>query len=99
MQISPGQLALSYSHRADHRVSLSTEFAFQMGQNGWESIWALGCQYGLATSLFKGRIDSTGKVSGFVEEMMSANSKFILSGELDHIKKQYRFGVGFALYA
>lgn len=76
------------------KVGLSTECTFQVGQYGFESIWTMGYEYRLRMSSFRGHIDSQQKVTGILEEGLNQFSKFMLCGELDHKKKQYRFGLG-----
>ncbi|XP_076933504.1 mitochondrial import receptor subunit TOM40-1-like [Bidens hawaiensis] len=42
----------------------------------------------------RGKIDSNGCISAFLEEKLNVGLKFILSAELDHKKKDYKFGFG-----
>jgi len=92
-----GHVGLSYTQKVNEKVGLSTELAFTAGQNGWESVWSLGYEYRLRMGMFRGHIDSGAKVAAYLEEFLNPNTKFILSGELDHSKKQYRFGVGLSM--
>jgi hypothetical protein len=92
-----GHVGLSYTQKVNEKVGLSTELAFTAGQNGWESVWSMGYEYRLRMGMFRGHIDSGAKVAAYLEEFLNPNTKFILSGELDHSKKQYRFGVGLSM--
>ncbi|KAG0450785.1 hypothetical protein HPP92_026586 [Vanilla planifolia] len=42
----------------------------------------------------RGKIDSNGVVSSFLEERLNMGVNFILSAEVDHRKKDYKFGFG-----
>jgi hypothetical protein len=46
---------------------------------------------------FKGMLNSQGKVCGVFEETLNPFTRFQMCAELDHIKKQYKFGMGFNL--
>lgn len=42
----------------------------------------------------RGKVDSNGCVAAFLEERLNMGLNFILSAELDHPKKDYKFGFG-----
>ena len=42
----------------------------------------------------RGKIDTDGKVGAYLEERINVGVNFILSAELDHVKKDYKFGFG-----
>ena len=42
----------------------------------------------------RGKIDQSGVVSAFLEEKLNVGITFLLSGEIDHVKKDYKFGFG-----
>lgn len=42
----------------------------------------------------RGRIDTEGKIAAFLEERINVGVNFLLSAELDHVKKDYKFGLG-----
>lgn len=79
------------------RVGLSTDLSFNMSQNGWEPQWSVGYEYRLTMSLFRGHVDSSGRVCGMLEEQLNQFTKFSLNGDLDYAKNQYKFGLGIQL--
>lgn len=87
-------LAASYFRKLGQRTGLATEFSVGMGQNGIESTTSIGLEYHFRLTHVKVHADSNWKVSGLLEEAMGPSTRFIFSGELDHKKKVYRFGVG-----
>eukprot|EP01114_Cavostelium_apophysatum_P000136 TRINITY_DN1013_c0_g1_i2.p1 TRINITY_DN1013_c0_g1~~TRINITY_DN1013_c0_g1_i2.p1 ORF type:complete len:224 (-),score=47.57 TRINITY_DN1013_c0_g1_i2:229-900(-) len=92
---NPHQAAIAYTQKVSEQVNLATELSVQQGQSGkLESVWSFGMDYRLRQSMFRGHIDSTGKVFGYLEEALTQNAKFLLSAELDHKKGQYKFGLG-----
>ncbi|KAI5381851.1 hypothetical protein KIW84_UN0382 [Lathyrus oleraceus] len=42
----------------------------------------------------RGKVDSNGVCAAFLEERLNMGLNFILSAELDHKKKDYKFGFG-----
>ena len=40
------------------------------------------------------KVDTDGKVGAYLEERVNVGVNFILSAELDHVKKDYKFGFG-----
>ncbi|KAH0990741.1 hypothetical protein GBA52_002224 [Prunus armeniaca] len=57
---------------------------------------SVGYDYVLRQSRLRGKIDSNGCTAAFLEERLSMGLKFILSAEMDHKKKDYKFGFGLA---
>ncbi|CAL5333890.1 unnamed protein product [Camellia sinensis] len=57
----------------------------------------LGLLHGLSVECscrLRGKIDSNGCTSAFLEERLNMGLNFILSAEIDHRKKDYKFGFG-----
>eukprot|EP00850_Spirogloea_muscicola_P004557 SM000019S05101 [mRNA] locus=s19:929060:931200:- [translate_table: standard] len=42
----------------------------------------------------RGRVDTAGVVAAFLEERLNVGVTFLLSAEVDHVKKDYKFGFG-----
>ena len=74
------------------QVSLGTEFMWNWNQR--EASAAVGYDYTLRQARLRGRIDSDGKIAALVEERINAGINFLLSAEIDHAKKDYKFGFG-----
>jgi len=92
--LADGHLSFSYTHKVNEKVGLSTDVTFQISQQGLESLFSMGYEYKLRISSFRAHIDSGGRIAGFLEEGLNQFTRFVLCGELDHAKKQYRFGLG-----
>ena len=54
----------------------------------------IGAKYEYRQSVFRGQIDSTGKVSAFMEKRVLPTVSVLFSGEIDHVKAASRLGLG-----
>uniref|UniRef100_A0A2P2MD09 Uncharacterized protein MANES_11G000900 n=2 Tax=Rhizophora mucronata TaxID=61149 RepID=A0A2P2MD09_RHIMU len=89
---STGMVALSYVQKVSEKVSLATDLMYNyMSRDVTASV---GYDYILRQARLRGKIDSSGCASAFLEERLSMGLLFILSAELDHKKKDYKFGFG-----
>ncbi|XP_074288109.1 mitochondrial import receptor subunit TOM40-1-like [Silene latifolia] len=89
---STGMVALSYVQKASEKMSLATELMYNyMSRDVTASV---GYDAILRQARVRGKIDSNGCVTTFVEERLSPGFGFLLSAELDHWKKDYKFGFG-----
>ncbi|KAG0496119.1 hypothetical protein HPP92_000810 [Vanilla planifolia] len=89
---STGVVALSYVQKVSEKVSLASDFMYnQMSKDVTASF---GYDYILRQCRLRGKIDSNGVVSSFLEERLNMGVNFILSAEVDHRKKDYKFGFG-----
>ncbi|XP_074268078.1 mitochondrial import receptor subunit TOM40-1-like [Silene latifolia] len=87
-----GMVALSYVHRASEKVSLATELMYNyMSRDVTASV---GYDAMLRQARVRGKVDSNGCVSAFVEERINPGLGFLLSAEVDHGRKDYKFGFG-----
>jgi len=92
--LSAAHVSASYTHKVTPRISLSTEITAGWGSGQIDSVAIGGFEYSLRTSHLKCHMDSNGKVTAFIEEMMNQFTNISLCAELDHSKKQYHFGFG-----
>jgi len=90
-------LQASYVRKATERSNFATEVTLGFGEKGFNSVVACGFDFGFHMSHIKARVDSDLKVHCVLEEAMSQTAKISLSGEFDHKKKNYRFGLSFSL--
>ncbi|KAH9606479.1 hypothetical protein KSS87_009433 [Heliosperma pusillum] len=89
---STGMVALSYVQKASEKISLATELMYNyMSRDVTASV---GYDVILRQARVRGKIDSNGCVTTFLEERLSPGLGFLLSAELDHWKKDYKFGFG-----
>jgi hypothetical protein len=93
---SPSAIGGTYSRQLSDKFGLSTELMLLANPNtaSWETLASVGYEYRLLTGSVKGHLDTSGRVSGFLEEHLSQNMKINFCAELDHSKREYHFGIG-----
>nr|GMD23522.1 mitochondrial import receptor subunit TOM40-1-like [Ipomoea batatas] len=89
---STGIVALSYVQKVSEKVSLASDFMYNYLSR--DVIASFGYDYILRQCRLRGKIDSNGCVAAFLEERLNMGLNFILSAEVDHKKKDYKFGFG-----
>lgn len=89
---STGLISMTYVRRISEKVSLASDFLYNYSTR--EAMSSLGYDYLLRQCRLRGRIDSNGCVAAYLEERMNLGVNFILSAEIDHWKKDYKFGFG-----
>lgn len=89
---STGMVALGYVQKVSEKVSLATDFMYNYLSGDATS--SVGYDYMLRQARLRGKIDSNGCASAFLEERLNLGLMFILSAEIDHKKKDYKFGFG-----
>ncbi|XP_015887058.2 mitochondrial import receptor subunit TOM40-1 [Ziziphus jujuba] len=89
---STGLVALTYVQKVCEKVSLATDFMYNYITR--EATTSFGYDYILRQCRLRGKIDSNGVTSAYLEERLSMGLHFILSAELDHKRKDYKFGFG-----
>ncbi|KAJ2778315.1 translocase of outer mitochondrial membrane [Coemansia javaensis] len=62
-----------------------------------EASCSVGVKYEFAAATFRAMADNFGKVSMLLEEKIAPGFSFLISGELDHLKGENKFGVGLNL--
>ncbi|KAJ8646509.1 hypothetical protein MRB53_008257 [Persea americana] len=90
-----GILALSYVQKISEKVSLASDLIYNHMTRDITS--SFGYDYILRQCRLRGKIDSNGCVAAFLEERLNMGVNFILSAEIDHAKKDYKFGLGLIL--
>jgi len=89
-----GALELSYQRKVSEKVGLATELQYYHNQL---CSFGVGYEFRLRTATFKGLINSDTTCSAALEERVSAGVNLLLSAQLNHKKKDYKFGVGLAI--
>jgi mitochondrial import receptor subunit TOM40 len=89
---STGMVALSYVQKVSEKVSLAADLMYNYMSRDVTS--SFGYDYILRQARIRGKIDSNGCTSAFLEERLNMGLNFILSAEIDHVKKDYKFGFG-----
>ncbi|GMY06245.1 mitochondrial import receptor subunit TOM40-1 [Fagus crenata] len=92
---STGMVALSYVQKVSEKVSLASDLMYNyMSRDVTASV---GYDLILRQCLLRGKIDSNGCTSTYLEERLHMGLNFILSAEIDHKKKDYKFRFGLTL--
>ncbi|CAH9074157.1 unnamed protein product [Cuscuta epithymum] len=89
---STGTVSLSYVQKVSEKVSLASDFMYNYLSRDVTA--SVGYDYILRQCRLRGKIDSNGCISSFLEERLNMGLNFILSAEVDHQKKDYKFGFG-----
>ncbi|ODV80744.1 uncharacterized protein CANTADRAFT_20313 [Suhomyces tanzawaensis NRRL Y-17324] len=59
-----------------------------------EGLTTIGAKYEYRSAVFRGQVDSAGKVSAFIEKRVLPTISLLFSGEIDHLKNSSRLGLG-----
>jgi len=91
-----GALELAYQRKVSEKVSLATEMQYYHNQY---CQFGLGYEFKLRSASFKGLIQSDTTCSAVLEERLSQGGGIglTLAAQLNHKKKDYKFGVGISL--
>jgi len=92
-----GHLTTSYTQKVTKEINLSTEFMASFQGGHVETLWSGGFEYSLRSSHLKAHLDSNLKVYAVLEEMLNQFTRIAVAAELDHKKKNYRFGLGVSM--
>lgn len=87
-----GLLSLAYVHRVSEKVSLAADFLWNW--QGREAAASFGYDYVLRQCRLRGRVDTDGRVGALLEERLNAGVTLVLSADLDHVRKDAKFGIG-----
>ena len=85
---------VTYQRRVSEKVSLATEMQYYHNQF---CQFGVGYEFRLRSSTFKGLIQSDTTCSAVLEERIQPGIALNLSGQLNHKKKDYKFGVGITI--
>lgn len=65
--------------------------------NARDATASCGYDHFFRQSRLRGKIDTNGVVSAYLEEKINQSVNFLLSAEIDHFKKDYKFGFGMTI--
>ncbi|KAI9028091.1 eukaryotic porin/Tom40 [Phycomyces nitens] len=94
-----GAIQASYYQRINEKVDFGVELNMMVQGQRREAVATVGGKFDFRQATFRGQIDTTGRVSAVLEEKMAPGFSFLVSGDLDHVKGQSKFGVGIMLSA
>ena len=77
------------------QASLATDFMWNW--NAREATASCGYDHFFRQSRLRGKFDTNGVVSAYLEEKINQTVNFLLSAEIDHYKKDYKFGFGMTI--
>ncbi|KAI8073251.1 eukaryotic porin/Tom40 [Gongronella butleri] len=92
-------LSATYYQRINEKVEFGAEINLMQQGGRREAVTTVGGKFDFRQATFRGQIDTTGRVSAVLEEKMAPGFSFLISGDLDHMKGQSKFGVGIMLSA
>lgn len=81
-----GILQATYWQKLSAKVEVAAELQLSAMPPQREAITTIGAKYDLRAATFRAQLDSTGKVSAFLERRITPTFTFMTSGEIDHFK-------------
>lgn len=92
-----GSVELTYAHKVNEKVGFATELTYFHSQM---CSFGVGAEFKLRQATYKGMVTSDCTVCATLEEkVVPGIANFTLSGQINHKKKDYKFGFGLALGA
>ena len=79
-------LQATYWQKLSEKVDVAAELQLLAGQGRRDALATLGARYDLRMASFRAQLDSTGKVSAYLEQRFAPTFSFLVSGEIDHFK-------------
>ncbi|KAI9720100.1 MAG: translocase of outer mitochondrial membrane [Chrysothrix sp. TS-e1954] len=107
--LAQGAVQGSYWKRLSDKVEAGVDINLQllglsgagggpmMGMMKNEGTATVGAKYEFRTAVFRGQVDSNGKVSVCLEKRIAAPVNFTFAGEMDHSKNTAKIGVAVAI--
>ncbi|OZJ02264.1 hypothetical protein BZG36_04694 [Bifiguratus adelaidae] len=89
-----GAIQASYFQTINEKVDFGVELNMLLAGPRREAVATVGGKFDFRQATFRGQIDTSGRVSAVLEEKMAPGFSFLISGDLDHMKGQSKFGVG-----
>lgn len=89
---STGIANMQYTHKVNDKVTLATDFLWHIASRDVTATVGYDCN--LRQCRLRGKVDTNGVVTTYLEERFSPGINFVLSAELDHWNSNYKFGFG-----
>jgi mitochondrial import receptor subunit TOM40 len=80
-----------YHHKVSEKVGLATQLDYYHGQF---CTFGVGYEFRMRQATFRGLVSSDTTCSASLEERISPGVNLVLSSQLNHKKKDYKFGIG-----
>lgn len=87
-----GIMSMGYAHKLSEKVTLASDFLWHWQSR--EATATVGFDCILRQCRLRGKIDTNGVVSSYVEERFAPGINFVLSAEIDHPHGNHKFGFG-----
>lgn len=93
MQVATtGIVSMQYAHKVTEKITLATDFLWHWGSRDASATVGYDCI--LRQCRLRGKFDTNGVISCYLEERFNPGINFLLSAEVDHWQKNYKFGFG-----
>ena len=92
-----GMFQTTYHHKVSDKVELATELNVLSVQGKRDAVCSVGGKWDLRMATFRGQVDTTGRVSAMLEEKLAPGVSLLFTGDIDHLKGQSKFGLGFQM--
>jgi mitochondrial import receptor subunit TOM40 len=89
-----GVAQLSYHHKVNEKIELGTEIQLVTAGGRRDALTTIGGKFEFTQGCVRAQVDSTLRVAVLIEERLTPFLSFLVSGDLDHMKGQSKFGVG-----
>ncbi len=85
-----GILQATYWQKLSEKVDVAADLQVVAAPGRRDALATLAARYELRMASFRAQLDSTGKVSAFLEQKFAPTFSFVVSGEIDHFKVRTR---------
>ncbi|MCL7039021.1 hypothetical protein MKW94_028314 [Papaver nudicaule] len=89
--------AVGVGGRFNNDKMVSVAFDKMYNYMSGEDTMSVGCEIVFKQCRLRGKMDSNGRVAGFLEQQLSKGRNFVFSAEVDTKRKDSRFGFGLSL--
>lgn len=79
-----GILQTTYWQKLSEKVDVAADLQVMVSPTRRDGVATLGAKYDLRLASFRAQVDSTGKVSAYLEQRFAPTLMFQISGEIDH---------------
>ncbi|KAJ1670266.1 translocase of outer mitochondrial membrane [Spiromyces aspiralis] len=92
-------LNASYWQKINEKCEAGTELQVinLPSQGRREAVCTVAAKYEFTAATMRTMVDNMGKISMLLEEKVAPGFSFLISGEMDHLKGENKFGVGIQL--
>ncbi|KAF8522292.1 eukaryotic porin-domain-containing protein [Hysterangium stoloniferum] len=85
---------LTYWQKISEKLDVAADLQAMVTPTRRDAIATIGAKYELRAANFRTQLDSSGKISAWLEQRLAPTFAFLVCGEIDHLKSTSKFGVG-----